>query len=493
LRIVLVAAIAFAVVLDVPAFADDNEITCPENSVVRLYESATGMGSQTGTPTPEHPIEPVFYTQGDMVLRAVGDYKDSYDATTGKITRRVRVKVLNGEEGFVTSSYYLSQDNYQLSLSSLKTDSTTLMSSHFENKTMGSGTVKPYVGKSNSDNVIRFFIDKTDQNFSTLDNFKTWLADQARDGHPVVVYYPLAEETTEDWTDEHGTSYCADAIKIATKDYVTSSANADHGFGPLNTLLNTVITTINTLVVNTVNQAATIKDIATTRQTRPEVGCPAGKECLLIKNPDGTNNWFEIFDPFYEFFDPILSNIAATTYVDSQRRHFGDTDLCKMLSSCSQVAQTKITAIENPEYGALSLTQWGYEYKKEDIGGANWEAMNPNHSEGVVYGESKCVSIDVVSPAKYASKATAVQLNDPLWTARPTTSQEADKYRKCWCKATAIVYKDHLYKIPESSWVFDGQHSTATACAANCAACCSGACRGDVGVLPTFRAAMFDF
>ena len=114
LRIVLVAAIAFAVVLDVPAFADDNEITCPENSIVRLYESATGTGSQTGTPTPEHPIEPVFYTQGDMVLRAVGDYKDSYDATTGKITRRVGVKELNGTENWAYNLMISNHFSYKL-------------------------------------------------------------------------------------------------------------------------------------------------------------------------------------------------------------------------------------------------------------------------------------------------------------------------------------------------------------------------------------------
>ena len=80
-------------ILTLPGFA-----ACPTGQVEQTYTSATGTVTQNGTPTPTNPIEPVFYQQGDMILRKVGDIADSYDATTGKITRRVGVKVLDGTE-----------------------------------------------------------------------------------------------------------------------------------------------------------------------------------------------------------------------------------------------------------------------------------------------------------------------------------------------------------------------------------------------------------
>ena len=51
-----------------------------------------GSWSQSGTPTPTNPIEPTFRQFGNTVLRALGSgdnfIADTYDPTTGKITRR---------------------------------------------------------------------------------------------------------------------------------------------------------------------------------------------------------------------------------------------------------------------------------------------------------------------------------------------------------------------------------------------------------------------
>ncbi len=85
------------------------------------YTSATGTVTQNGTPTPTNPITPTFYTQGDMVLRKVGDYADTYDATTGKITRKVGVKVLDGSEdwGVFSTGAYATNPYFSTSVTNL--------------------------------------------------------------------------------------------------------------------------------------------------------------------------------------------------------------------------------------------------------------------------------------------------------------------------------------------------------------------------------------
>jgi len=471
LRIVLVAAIAFAVVLAVPAFADDNEITCPENSVVRLYESATGTGSQTGTPTPEHPIEPVFYTQGDMALRAVGDYKDSYDATTGKITRRVGVKVLDGTEDWqsnTTSKFYLTANYMKYA------DNSPLACTQYKAVPVAStaavnfGQIALFIGGGS-----RLVI--ADDNYTAVEEFKQFLADQARAGTPVVVYYPLAEETTEDWTGEHGTSYCADAIKIASKDYVTSSANADHGFGPLNTLLNTVITTINTLVVNTVNQAATIKDIATTRQTRPDPSgtngtCPQYKQCLLIKQSDGVSQWFEIFDPVYSFVKSVLQN-----RINGNNVFFHSDEKLREKTTCDDCGSVYIQGT------GLQQREWR----------VDWQAnQNYNLDAGTLYGEGKCIKywgqINKVASTENQKNALAVDYNDSFYE----NTQDLDNYRYCWCRVNGVEIGNVKYdKTDSAQWVYsyDGVNG------ATCAYYCASTCTNGTKKYSVFRDSLLDF
>ena len=96
----VVAVVAATLILNI-AHADETCDTHWEN-----YVSATGTVSQSGTPSPSNRIEPKFYTQGDMVLRAVGNVADSYDVGTGKITRRIGIKVFNGTESWTISSNY---------------------------------------------------------------------------------------------------------------------------------------------------------------------------------------------------------------------------------------------------------------------------------------------------------------------------------------------------------------------------------------------------
>ena len=156
------------------------------------YTPATGTGVQDGTPTPTNPIAPFFYQQGGMILRAVGDYADSYDENTNKITRRVGVKVLDGTEtwnkGTNTPQQFFTILPNQQSFS-------TGYSTHFiyAGSLLQMGTGKFLIGNS-----VAYFIRDNNDATLTINDWKQWLADQYAAGTPVVVYYPLATPVIED-------------------------------------------------------------------------------------------------------------------------------------------------------------------------------------------------------------------------------------------------------------------------------------------------------
>ncbi len=253
------------------------------------YTSATGTGVQNGTPTPTNPIEPTFYKQGNMVLRKVGDVADSYDATTGKITRRVGVKVFDGTEdwrvysanAYATNPYF---STYVTDLLVGGTPDTKLFCNMLTSGNIGSSTryKVQYTGGG-------FFVQPSND-ILTVENFKLWLAQQYAAGTPVTVWYPLETETTEDWP----ASYCETPIKIATTKYNESA------FSPLNTALANAISVVDSVVSNTITQAASIATLQAQKQTRPNdiaddnEKCPAGKKCLLVEDASGVPHWYEI-------------------------------------------------------------------------------------------------------------------------------------------------------------------------------------------------------
>jgi len=258
--------------------------------IIREYTSATGTVSQNGTPTPTNPIEPVFYQQGDMILRKVGNYVDSYDATTGKITRRVGVKVFDGTERWTirNSGNYANNPYFELSVSNglITSDTTTLL--YCTIATSGNITVatqkRIQMGHNNS-----FVLIQPSMGGITLAEWKSYLAEQYNAGHPVTVYYPLATPVEEDWP----SSYCAPEIKIATTAY-----NAAR-FSPVQTDLNNAVATIREIVTKTINQTAAIASLQADKQTRPEEQCPAGKKCLLVETEENgviVPHWYPIIE-----------------------------------------------------------------------------------------------------------------------------------------------------------------------------------------------------
>ena len=166
------------------------------NATAQPYISATGTGVQDGTPTPTNPIYPVFYRQGDMVLRKVGDYADSYDATTRKITRRVGVKVFNGTESWGKSG--LSQYYYRFLISGAASNwgVKTGVAPYCTHVPGQPGTPSGYneCGFSSRD-----FIFHVSNEYLSVPEFKQWITEQYAAGTPVTVWYPLETPVEEDW------------------------------------------------------------------------------------------------------------------------------------------------------------------------------------------------------------------------------------------------------------------------------------------------------
>ncbi|MBQ9540113.1 MAG: hypothetical protein IJU89_01670 [Alphaproteobacteria bacterium] len=83
-------------------------------------------------------------------------------------------------------------------------------------------------------------------------------------------------------------------ITIATTKYNESA------FSPLNTALANAISVVDSVVSNTITQAASIATLQTQKQTRPNdiaddsEKCPAGKKCLLVEDASGIPHWYEI-------------------------------------------------------------------------------------------------------------------------------------------------------------------------------------------------------
>ncbi len=168
------------------------------NGTTVNYISATGTGVQDGTPTPTNPIDPVFYQQGNMILRKVGSYADSYDATTHKITRNVGVKVLDGTEEWkmFRNSYYS-----PFTMTTVGAQDRPLLSTHFANIPSVWDTTQSGISATSTNGGQHIYVQPMLDTITNADTLKQWLADQYANGTPVTVYYPLATPVEEDWQD----------------------------------------------------------------------------------------------------------------------------------------------------------------------------------------------------------------------------------------------------------------------------------------------------
>ena len=295
-----------------------------------------------------------------MILRAVGDYKDTFDAATGKITRNVGVKVLDGTEDWVAQGVSGANDwRFRIDFSTTTTGAENSLCTHMEKIVQNADAVQ------NTRPCIRFPLTGgalfwySADNTQTLAQFQQYLADQYAAGTPVIIYYPLATPVIEDW--DGGATYCETGIKIATNLYNSAK------FQNVIDALDTAVSTINNIVAGTIAQANSISELASGKQTRPNpadssdttcpTSCPNYRQCLLVEKDDGTPCWYEISDPFRDFAAPI---VGTNTNPTSTTNASGYTQLEYIESTGAQYIDTGIPSNSNMQTEvSFSPTDWG--------------------------------------------------------------------------------------------------------------------------------------
>lgn len=144
--------------------------------------------------TVEIPYEPYFNggnATAEMLL-SVGDYKDEQSVLDGNVTRNVGVKVLDGSESW---NYYSVPQGIMFrtqiadSVSSTK-DGLGVLCNCYTVTSNGQRTNNTISGSSKNYDFIN-------DNYTTLDDWKAYLAQQYNAGTPVIIIYPLETPTTE--------------------------------------------------------------------------------------------------------------------------------------------------------------------------------------------------------------------------------------------------------------------------------------------------------
>lgn len=163
-----------------------------------------------------------YQTASVKDLLAVGDYIDEQDVISGRVTRKVGVASFNGSENWVTMNYGYSTDV----IDDFPNVGFIPLCTHFMGKNSASAATDTIRIYFTSGGVPRtyFFVDKTVDDFSTVDKFTAWLASQYAAGTPVIVVYPLATPTTENVTPQPlnttaGSNTFADVAEISNPKY----------------------------------------------------------------------------------------------------------------------------------------------------------------------------------------------------------------------------------------------------------------------------------
>ena len=196
------------------------DIVC-NNGVLRIQGSATGTVTQDGEPTPTEPIYPVFYQKGNLVLRAVNGYADTYNATTQTITRNIGMAVLDGTKRFSELS---TPNCFRFGFGDRGIAGVNPICSHYPEATitlsvanMPDKTIKSHATAMNS-----FYL--KDSRFSTEEELQAWLASQYNAGTPVTVYYVLETPVTESFTPN---AYADGTVETVEVDTTGDTATAE--------------------------------------------------------------------------------------------------------------------------------------------------------------------------------------------------------------------------------------------------------------------------
>ena len=473
--------------------------TC--DGIVKTYESAVGTVSQNGTPTPTNPIEPTFYQQGDMVLRKVGDVADSYDASTGKITRRIGVKTFNGTETLTMfgADVYIKSDAsnvaYVLTGNNVGNSGWAVVSNVFSTTSAGiwQETGHPNTARINNRNQMHMNVandvlgitDYTQETQeSVMSKAKAFFKRMYDAGTPVTVYYVLETPVEETVTQ---TTYCADAIKIATTAYNAAA------FAPVEQALESAVTTIKDVVANTIVQADAIQNLQDTKQTMPDASgtngtCPRFRQCLLIETANGTPEWYPIADPVHDFVTAMKNNkvnssgqttsntFAANGKTDPDSRYYKGYPAMRLQTTAAtadvsnrQFASTLLNGTNGGQYKTLGDQEWAATWDGDETGTAD------SFLPGVIYGTSRCAKTKPASTAPGTEGWTTIENSDAL-----NDLENIESYVQCYCKMTGVGMDGMITPVRDSSqapWVFNGTLGSAGYCAYGCAFRCADGVR----------------
>ena len=165
------------------------------------YSTATVTELQVKTGT-----TPTAYTQpygsaSAVDLLAVGDYADTQEIIGGAVTRKVGIKVFDGTETWTMATNNDAAGNKcfytPFNDRAGGTITLTLLCTHFEQAPAASYTTltaNKFLYNSNASNKNVYF---DGGSITTKDDWTAWLKAQYDVGTPVIVIYPLAEQTTE--------------------------------------------------------------------------------------------------------------------------------------------------------------------------------------------------------------------------------------------------------------------------------------------------------
>lgn len=158
---------------------------------VEYGESATAYQPYSGEPE----------TASAPMLLSVGDYADEVEIVSGGVKRNVGIKVFDGTESFSKSGAL-----YIHSVADKATTKSPVLCSHFS-----------YFDGTTSEAADGNLITHTNTNLyfknsttATLEAWRAFLAGEYAAGTPVIVIYPLAEETTESVTPQELTTNAGD-------------------------------------------------------------------------------------------------------------------------------------------------------------------------------------------------------------------------------------------------------------------------------------------
>lgn len=133
-------------------------------------------------------------------LLAVGDYADTQEVISGAVARRVGVYVFDGSEDWTKASGadYFRLDGMFADAIPYSSDNPAVICTHFAGKPprtsasgMADGDIKLGYTSIYNRLYLKYFA------MTTAGDLKAFLAAQYAAGTPVIVIYPLAEETTE--------------------------------------------------------------------------------------------------------------------------------------------------------------------------------------------------------------------------------------------------------------------------------------------------------